>query len=61
LLEPSPPAPALPDDPLAALAQRNREAGLQITDSTAAPRWEGDRLDYDWVLMWMPPPSAVTR
>lgn len=34
------------------------EARLEVTDRTAAPRWEGDRMDYDWVLMWMPPPEG---
>ena len=35
-------------DGRAAIAQRN--ASLSITASTAAPRWDGDALNYDWIV-----------
>ncbi|HSM29843.1 MAG TPA: hypothetical protein VK854_04015, partial [Woeseiaceae bacterium] len=45
---PEPPAP--PAEPAAALAGRHDALGIPIDAWTAAPDWEGDRLDLDWAL-----------
>jgi hypothetical protein len=50
LMPPVPEAPALPDEPLRALAGSHDALGIAIDAWTATPDWEGDRLDTDWAL-----------
>jgi hypothetical protein len=40
-----PPPPELPPDPLAALTEASRSAGLAIDAKTNAPKWDGDPID----------------
>jgi hypothetical protein len=45
-----PTAPRLPDDPVSALKQSHREAGLAIDAWSSTPRWHGERLDLDYAM-----------
>ena len=45
-----PPAPAVPVDPIEALARRHTADGLRLHARTACPSWLGERLDVGWAI-----------
>ena len=59
-IEPVPPAPALPRNPVTALRVAHRAAGVEIDGETSFPRWDGTPPDYDHIVSVLanryPPP-----
>ena len=54
-------APALPEvtgDARENLALRWVEPELEFTPDTGYPEWDGEPVDYDWVLGWSESPGA---
>ena len=45
---PSP--PAVPDDPVQALREQNKSAGLHLHAQTTCPGWLGEHLDVGWAV-----------
>ncbi len=50
LLPDVPPLPAIPDDPVATLVERNNEAGLRLDGRTLCPTALWERLDVGWAI-----------
>jgi len=51
-----PPAPKLPDDPIAALAAEHSQLGIFVDPDTTTPLWNGERFDVGYAIytMWRP-------
>ena len=51
-----PPAPKLPDDPVAALEARHSRLGIHVDPETATPRCNGERFDVGYAIhtLWRP-------
>ena len=50
-LLPAPPMPAVSGDPASALARSWIPPEVTLTPSTGLPYWQGERADYDWMLL----------
>ena len=50
-LLPAPPMPAVMDDPVVSLSERWIPPEVIPTPSTGLPTWQGERVDYDWILL----------
>jgi hypothetical protein len=50
LLPDVPPLPAIPDDPVATLKERNKEAGLRLDGRTLCPTASWERLDVGYAI-----------
>ena len=51
-----PPAPKLPDDPLAALEAEHSGLEIHVDPDTTTPLWNGERFDVGYAIhtMWRP-------
>jgi len=45
-----PPAPRLPDDPVAALESQHSRMGIWVNPETTTPHWNGERFDVGWAI-----------
>ena len=58
-LEVAPALPVVHGDAGTALRQRWVPPEVSITRDTGYPEWDGEPLDYDWVLGCLAPPRAL--
>jgi len=56
---PAPALPAVTGDAWAALTQRWVPPDVTITPDTGYPEWDGEPVDYDWVLSCLDQPRAL--
>ena len=51
-----PPAPKLPDDPVAALESKHSRLRIRVDPETTTPHWNGERFDVGWAIhtLWRP-------